>query len=297
MKEDNRDNRQDARSKGLISITELARLRNVTTETLRHYDRIGLLKPTWRDESGVRYYSLLSKDEKLGTIKELQQLGMSLQEIKDYFDERNLKKSYQLLKERERALHEKIQELQDLEKVINRKTAYLKKVMEEDFDLNKLALKYFDTRYVLQDEEAYAEIDDLEKSSFSVETKAGKEKESLGTEYFALLIPKALIADRGSRLKAHACIFLGNVSGYAPGSIRRFPSGQYLCRYVQGKEICSRQVLDSMFAYCAEKNLIPVGDVLQSYVVDLNLTDREEEMICELQVRVQSAAVTDGLQI
>lgn len=41
-----------------ISITEMARLRNITTETLRHYDRIGLLKPDYLDKNHVRYYSV-----------------------------------------------------------------------------------------------------------------------------------------------------------------------------------------------------------------------------------------------
>ena len=71
--------------KDRISITGLARLRNVNTETLRHYDRIGLFKPTYVDpRTGYRYYSILQY-EKLGTIKELRQLEMSLKEIKKYF--------------------------------------------------------------------------------------------------------------------------------------------------------------------------------------------------------------------
>ena len=61
----------------LISITEYARLRGVTTETLRHYGRIGLLKPAYIDpDSRVRYYSLAFADEKLGTILQLRQLDM-----------------------------------------------------------------------------------------------------------------------------------------------------------------------------------------------------------------------------
>ena len=32
-----------------LNITQLAGLRNATTETLRHYDRIGLLKPAYVD--------------------------------------------------------------------------------------------------------------------------------------------------------------------------------------------------------------------------------------------------------
>ena len=64
--------------KEIISITEMAKLRNISTETLRHYDRIDLLKPVHVDpDTGYRYYSI-TQYEKIGTIRELKNLGMSL---------------------------------------------------------------------------------------------------------------------------------------------------------------------------------------------------------------------------
>lgn len=79
--------------KEIISITEMAKLRNVSTETLRHYDRIDLLKPVYvNPDTGYRYYSI-TQYEKIGTIRELKNLGMSLGEIKDYFNNRNVETS------------------------------------------------------------------------------------------------------------------------------------------------------------------------------------------------------------
>ncbi|WP_303396671.1 MerR family DNA-binding transcriptional regulator [Clostridium tyrobutyricum] len=50
--------------KDRISITDLARLRNVTTETLRYYDRIGLFKPIYVDpNTKYRYYSILQYEK------------------------------------------------------------------------------------------------------------------------------------------------------------------------------------------------------------------------------------------
>lgn len=39
--------------KQYLSITEMARRRSITTETLRYYDRIGLLKPDYLDSNRV----------------------------------------------------------------------------------------------------------------------------------------------------------------------------------------------------------------------------------------------------
>ncbi|MFR1215101.1 MAG: MerR family DNA-binding transcriptional regulator, partial [Acutalibacteraceae bacterium] len=41
-----------------FSISEAAKIVGLTTETLRHYDRIDLVKPCKKDQwSGYRYYS------------------------------------------------------------------------------------------------------------------------------------------------------------------------------------------------------------------------------------------------
>ena len=78
---------------GFLTISEFAKLRGVTSETLRHYDRTGLLKPVHIDgQTGYRYYSILQY-EQLGTIKELRQLGFSIDAISEYFKERNVAKS------------------------------------------------------------------------------------------------------------------------------------------------------------------------------------------------------------
>ena len=59
----------------------------VTVKTLRHYEQKGLLLPDEVDEwTGYRYYSI-DQMQKLNNIRNLQQLGFSLDEIKEIFEE------------------------------------------------------------------------------------------------------------------------------------------------------------------------------------------------------------------
>ncbi len=68
-----------------LSIGEFAKLKNVTTEALRHYDRVDLLKPSETDpETGYRYY-YITQSEKLAIIIELKMLGFSIEEMKAFF--------------------------------------------------------------------------------------------------------------------------------------------------------------------------------------------------------------------
>ena len=85
--------------KKYLSIKEMGQKRGVSSKTLRYYDSIGIFKADYVDpETGYRYYDP-QQYEKLGTILELRSLNFSLNEIKEYFTERNMKKSVDMLKE------------------------------------------------------------------------------------------------------------------------------------------------------------------------------------------------------
>jgi DNA-binding transcriptional MerR regulator len=65
-----------------LQIGDAARLLGVTTKTIRHYHKLGLLAEPKRTEAGYRLYSagdLL----RLQRIRQLQRLGLSLQQIRD----------------------------------------------------------------------------------------------------------------------------------------------------------------------------------------------------------------------
>lgn len=68
--------------KDYFSIGEAAEMVDMTPETLRHYDRIGLVKPSFKDQwTSYRYYSP-QEIIRLHTIRALRYMDMSLAEIK-----------------------------------------------------------------------------------------------------------------------------------------------------------------------------------------------------------------------
>ena len=70
--------------KGLFSIGELATVFHVTPGTIRHYESLGLLKPSFVDpETNYRFYEF-SRLEVLHTIRYLRSLGMTLEAIGEF---------------------------------------------------------------------------------------------------------------------------------------------------------------------------------------------------------------------
>ena len=80
--------------KKYFSIGEAAKAVHTTSETLRHYDRIGLVKPSRKDEwTNYRYYT--EQDiVRLNTVRALQVMDLSLQEIKKVLEYDDLEKMW-----------------------------------------------------------------------------------------------------------------------------------------------------------------------------------------------------------
>ena len=75
------------RKRTKLKIGEFSKLMQVTVKTLRHYEQIGLLVPDKVDQwSGYRYYTL-DQMQKLKSIRQLKDIGFSLVEIKDIYDD------------------------------------------------------------------------------------------------------------------------------------------------------------------------------------------------------------------
>lgn len=95
-----------------FSIGEAAKIVHTTTETLRHYDRIGLVKPGKKDEwTKYRYYT--EQDiVRLNTVRALQLMDLPLQEIKKVLEYDDLEKIVEFLSQAEKKADEKIAAIQ-----------------------------------------------------------------------------------------------------------------------------------------------------------------------------------------
>lgn len=101
----------------LYKTGQFAKLANVSERTIRYYDKIGLLKPSFVMENGYRQYSDLDL-LKLQKILSLKHLGFSIEEIFPMvMDNTNLKESFELQID---LIEDKISHLQSLKDALKR---------------------------------------------------------------------------------------------------------------------------------------------------------------------------------
>lgn len=104
-----------------MTIREIAAKTNMSTDTLRYYERIGLLPPVPRNAAGIRNYDEYFVNF-INFIKKLKASGMSLEHIIDYIrlaemGDATIQERKKLLAEAREMLLDKINSLQLVEEL------------------------------------------------------------------------------------------------------------------------------------------------------------------------------------
>ena len=135
--------------KKYFSIGEAAKSVHTTSETLRHYDRIGLVKPSKKDEwTNYRYYT--EQDiVRLNTVRALQLMELSLQEIKKVLEYNDLEKIVDFLAQAEKKADEKIAALQYSKSKIQLAKADYEKKLQTRKNSNGTFIKEIPERVIL----------------------------------------------------------------------------------------------------------------------------------------------------
>lgn len=203
-----------------LSIKEAATAVHTTTETLRHYDRIGLVSPSFRDEwTNYRYYT--NEDiVRLNTVRALQVMDLSLGEIKKALEYDNLEEILDFLAMAERKADEKIAALKYSKAKIRAAKADYEHKMKWKQSSQGIILKKLPERVIMLSDTLteptldnlwnylghfYEKIPAEERNQFSFEDLAGIYTEKDFTRLFAV------------------CMQYTAIDG-----IKRLPGGDYL---------------------------------------------------------------------
>ena len=129
-------------------IGEVSSLLDISTQTLRYYDKIGLVRPAKvNEQNGYRQYTY-DQIHYIERIKYLQKLGLPLTEIRMALDSGGTERLTELLTQHKEELQRKIEALQDTVDTIDWYVSYYNYLMENAFPDIPFK-KTFETRYVL----------------------------------------------------------------------------------------------------------------------------------------------------
>lgn len=125
----------------IFQIGEVARLFHISISILRHYDKIGLLKPEYTDpDTGYRYYSA-RQFECLNTIRYLRALDMPLDQISRFLQNREIDTIHDLLLTQKEEVRRRQEELKIIERKIDNRLAQITDALSSTLDEISLCTK------------------------------------------------------------------------------------------------------------------------------------------------------------
>ncbi|MGN0481931.1 MAG: MerR family transcriptional regulator [Lachnospiraceae bacterium] len=272
-------------AKYLLSISEMAELRNITSETLRHYDRIGLLKPEYVTKSKRRMYSI-RQYEKLGTILELRAVGMSLDEIKEYFDHRNVRKSVSMLKKHQKTFEKKLEEQIQLNKALLQKIEYMDGLSDLP-ELETVYEKQFPLRYMVTLGKESGDREEHAMAFTKLENCVREKVPIIASDRVGVYTNERILLPSDTLISAIPMILVS--PDHADQTyLREIPEGKYVCMLYQNGIL---EKYDPSFEkikiYMRKKGYKICGEILQIYKIDVTLSDDPKETVMEIQIPVK----------
>lgn len=149
----------------LFTIGQIAKMYDISHDTLRYYDKIGLLTPNVRKENGYRYYTT-SEIEILEVILLSRELGISLQDIKTKIESENIDGYIELYEKQEKLLNEKIRYYLELkQKTIRSKELSLKMKNFKNGDIyNDLTFQRINKRFIFLYTDGHSSVGEIVKN-------------------------------------------------------------------------------------------------------------------------------------
>jgi len=263
-------------------IGELAKIFNTTTDTLRHYDKMNLLKPECDSKTNYRYY-VIGSMFKLSRILFLKNLNISLSEIENYMNNKNEDRLIYMLKKKNEDIDIKIQQLTNLQHKINSKLDLFENAKTK---LNKITVESIDARFGIfiktfgvKDSSEVKEIfkrskNYLKMSSWLIE----------GQVYTSL--PKQ---DMENGVYNHFRYFievnLANDEHY--DQLIMLPKSQYVCMTFKGPYSDLVNHYQSLIEWIDDNNYVIAGDSIENNIVDRDYSDSADDFITEIQIPIQ----------
>ena len=228
----------------MYKINDVAKIFGISPQTIRYYEKEGLIMPAKKDEqSGYRYYSNESIDQ-LGQILQLRNLGMNISQLKKYFNHHFSKE-------------EKIVELKGIIEICNRQimcleAAILYEKHHTEFDIN---VKQVHSRWLIQEKAIIEDHAEGLKIYTKLLAYASKKNIRLCEPYVFLTQSKEM---EGTTLFD----VLGGLvcKEEVEGETIEMPSYKAVCTYYYGKMNETRDIYQQLFEYI-EKNKLQISGV------------------------------------
>ena len=274
--------------KDLFTIGEMHKLFAVPVRTLRFYDEIGLLRPERVDpRTGYRYYSA-GQFERLNTIKYLRALGVSLERIRGFFENRDTDVVERLLQEQLADTRRRLDELQRIERRIGRRLDDLRRARTAETGV--VLQKTLPARAIAFLRQEIPQGGDLETPLAQLQSHIRKDASVFLGKVGVSIARERLYARQFDRYTG-IFLFVEPEEQYG-GPVLHLPAGEWLTVCYRGTHAHSAPSYELLLDEAARRGFELAEDSVEVTHIDAGFTSDETQYLTELQVPVKKSENT-----
>lgn len=269
--------------KNLFTIGEMQRLFSIPVRTLRFYDDIGILHPEQADpRTGYRYYSA-AQFERLNTIKYLRALGVSLDKIRGFFENRDTAVIESLLCEQLADTRRQLDELHRIERRIERRLTDLQRARTAVLDtVRRITLPAREIVFLRQDIPQDA---NLEFPIRDLEREHGLEP-MMFLGKVGVSIAREKLLERSFDRFSGIFVFVEPEERHT-GPSASLPAGDWLSLCFRGTHTRSAEGYTHLLDEAERLGGAVTGDSVEVTHIDGGFTSDEGQYLTELQIPVK----------
>lgn len=261
-------------------ISEISKLYGIGVDSLRYYERIGLLNPK-RGKNNYRLYSL-NDLYKLNIIRDLRPLNFSMAQIKKYTEQLSLENTFDVLSEERMNIKKQITELIDIDKSLEERMNIINTSLSYEIDVFKVLS--FPKRPCVQ---LNTNIRRDEEADFAIQRLHSKYEDkifNLGKNPIGSTIYIEDLRNDNYGLFRSVFYILDNDDEYDLS----LEEGDYLSYFYKGGYRQSPDQFRKILNYAKENNIKLNSSLYEIYHIDNRYTVKEDEFITEIQVKILS---------
>ena len=274
---------------GRLTIGQMAKINAVTIQTLRLYDREGLLKPLIVDENTSYRYYHINQSARLDMIQYMKDYGMTLRKIKEHIKHKNVEDTVEFLKKRFVEIDQEIQSLKYNQKEIGRAIENYQRY--ENLPKNhQIFIEYIGERYIFkhQSEKNYFDQDGYGYELLLHELKKALIFKKLPLTYYRNVgtIMRKENMNPGNLLSDEAFVLVDE-NFRDSEDVERIPPGMYIsmCSGDFYEEI---ELAERLIAEIEKRDLEIVGDYICEVITEFPaFRENVREMFFKIQIPIR----------
>jgi DNA-binding transcriptional MerR regulator len=264
-----------------LTTGEFAKLCKVNKQTLFFYDQIGLLSPMMKNEKGYRFYSI-RRIELFFVIDLLKDLGMSLNDIQQYIQNKSPESFLSLMYQKKEEIIKKRQEIEMKEKIIEANIALMEKASHLDFHQVTLEQLPETTLYLSRNIENISEKEFVEVVSDFIN--------ELSVSHLDTGYPIGVITKREHILKEeftnYSYLYIEQPNPKEGYPYFKSVKGDFLSGYHIGDDKTIHNTYKRLFSEMNRLNLALGEYVFEEYVYDSVVKNHKEQYITKIMLQV-----------